>query len=102
MDNYLYTFVPMEERLKQFSHNHSVNQLSIYGAVSDLCGEYSSCQTGRLVVAEESDPQFAPADLLVTTPTPSIEIPAQEHLLQKHEERVEKLPEPDRLIKDLY
>ena len=64
----------------------SVNQLSIYGAVSDLCEEYSSCRTrtGRLVVAEQSDPLFAPADLLTMTPTPSIEIPAQENLLQKH------------------
>ena len=79
----------------------SVNQLSIYGAVSDLCEEYSSCRTrtGRLVVAEQSDPHFAPADLLIMTPTPSIEILAQEDLLQKHKERVEKLPQPDRLIK---
>ena len=50
-------------------------------------------------MAEQSDPLFAPADLLVTTFTPSIEIPAQENLLQKHKERVEKLPQPDRLIK---
>ena len=79
----------------------SVNQLSIYGAVSDLCEEYSSCQTrtGRLVLAEQSDPLFVPADLLITTPTPSIEISAQENLLQKRKERVEKLPQPDRLIK---
>ena len=47
----------------------SVNQLSIYGEVSDLCGEYSSCRTrtGRLVVAEQSDPLFASADLLIMT-----------------------------------
>ena len=79
----------------------SVSQLSIYGAVSDMCEEYSSCQTRtrRPVLAEQSDPLFAPADLLVTTPTHSIEIPAQENLLQKHKERVEKLPQPDRLIK---
>ena len=79
----------------------SVNQLSTYGAVSDLCEEYSNCRTrtGRPVVADQSDPHFAPADLLVTTPTPSIEIPAQENLLQKHKERVERLPQPDRLIK---
>ena len=64
----------------------SVNQLSIYGAVWDLCEEYSSRQTrtGRLVVAEQPDPLFAPVDLLIMTP--SIE-------------RVEKLPQPDRLIK---
>ena len=87
-------------RLKLFFRTIiSVNQLSTHGAVSDLCEEYSSCQAGRPAVAEQSDPHFAPADLLVTTPTPSIEIPAQENLLQKHQERVEKLPQPDRLIK---
>ena len=79
----------------------SVNQLSIHGAVSDLCEEYSSCQnsTGRLVVAEQSDPHFAPAHLLIMTPTLSIEILAQENPLQNCKERVEKLPQPDRLIK---
>ena len=58
----------------------SVNQLSICGGVSDLCEEYSTCQTrtGRLVLAEQSDPLFAQADLSITTPTASIEIPAQE------------------------
>ena len=51
----------------------SVNQLSIYGAVSDLCEEYSGCRTrtGRLVVAGQSDPLFEPARLLLTTPTPT-------------------------------
>ena len=79
----------------------SVNQLSIYGAVSDLCEEYSVCQTStrRPVEAEQCDPFFAPADFVIMTPTPSIEIPAQENLLQKHKERVEKLPQPDQLIK---
>ena len=72
----------------------SVTQLSINGAVSDLCEEYSACQarTVRLVVAEQSDTLFALADLLIMTPTPSIEIPAQGNFLQKHKERIEKLP----------
>ena len=36
----------------------SVNQLNIYGAVSDLCDEYRACQarTGRPVLAGQSDP----------------------------------------------
>ena len=59
-------------------------------------------RTERPVLAEQSDPLFAPADLLIMTPTPSIEIPAQEILLQKYKERVEKLPQPDQLIKILY
>ena len=41
----------------------SVNQLSIYGAVSDLCEEYKSChvRTGRLVLVGQSDPLFVPS-----------------------------------------
>ena len=41
----------------------SVNQLSIYGAVSDLCDEYRICQarTGRPVLAGQSDPLLEPA-----------------------------------------
>ena len=56
----------------------SVNQLSIYGAVSDLCDEYRACQarTGRPVLARQSDPLFKQASLLMTTPTPSTEVPA--------------------------
>ena len=50
-------------------------------------------------MAEQSDPLFAPADLLIMTPTPSIEVPAQENLLQKHKERVERLSQQDRVSK---
>ena len=50
-------------------------------------------------MAEQSDPSFAPADFLIMTPTSSVEIPAQENLLQKHKERVERLSQPDQLIK---
>ena len=79
----------------------SVNQLSIYGAVSDLCEEYGSCRTrtGRLVVADQSDPLFAQAYLLVTTPSLSIETLAQENLVQKYQERVERLSQQNRVIK---
>ena len=56
-------------------------------------------QERRPVLAEQSDPFFAPVDSLIMTPTLSIEMPAQENLLQMHKERVEKLPQPDQLIK---
>ena len=72
----------------------SANQLSIYGTASDLCEKYSICQTrtGRPVLTVQSDPLPEPARLLITTPAPSIEILAQEKLLQKHKKRVENLP----------
>ena len=58
----------------------SVNQLSIYGAVSDLCNENRACQarTEGPVLAGQSDPLFEPASLLMTTPTPSTQAPAQD------------------------
>ena len=48
----------------------SVNQLSIFGAVSDVCEEHGTCQTrtGRPVLAGQSDPLFEPTILLITTP----------------------------------
>ena len=79
----------------------SVNQLSIYGAVSDLCEEYKACQvrTGRLVFAGHSDPLFEPESLLTKTPTPSTDDPVQEDPLQKYQERVERLSQQNRVIK---
>ena len=51
----------------------SVNQLTIYGAVSDLCEEYKGChvRTGRLVLAGKSDSLFVPTSSSMKTPTPS-------------------------------
>ena len=80
----------------------SVNQLSIFGAVSDLRDEYSAChvRTERPVLAGQSDPLFEPARLLITTPTPSTEVLAQDFfLLQKSKERVERLSQQDRVAK---
>ena len=89
------------ERLKLFFRTLiSVNQLSIYGADSDLCEEYKSChvRTRRLVLAGQSHPLFVPASLLVTTPTPLTEVPAQGDLLPKYQERVERLSQQNRVF----
>ena len=79
----------------------SVNELSIYGAVSDLCEEYRAChvRTERPVLAGQSDPLFVPTSLLMKTPAPSTDDPAQEDLLQKYQERVERLSYQNRVIK---
>ena len=57
----------------------SVNQLSIYGAVLDLCEEFKTCQarTGRRVLAGQCIPLSEPASLLVKRPTLSTDDPAQ-------------------------
>ena len=79
----------------------SVNQLSIYGAVAEMCEEYRACQarTVRAVLVGQFDPLFAPANVLIMTPRPTIEIVAQDNLLQKYQERVERLSQQNRVIK---
>ena len=79
----------------------SVNQPSISGAVSDVCEEYKACsvRTGRLVLAGQFDPLFVPTSSLMKTPTPSTDDPAQEDLLLKYQERVERLSQQNRVIK---
>ena len=71
----------------------SVNQLSIYGAVSDMCEECNTChdRKGRPVVAGQSNPLFVPS--VMNDP------PQEEDLLQRYQERIEKLPQQDRVIK---
>ena len=76
----------------------SVNQLSIYGAVSDLCDKYRICQarTERPVVAGQSDPLFVPSvmkTLLTDNPV------QEDDLLQRYQERVDKLSQQNRVIK---
>ena len=88
------------DTIETFFRTISDNQLSIYGAVSDLFEEYSSCQarTVRLVLAGQSDPLFETARFLMTTPTFLTEVPAQENLLRKYKERVGRLSQQNRVI----
>ena len=78
----------------------SVIQLSVYGAVSEMCEEYDSChgRTGRHVLVGHSDPLFVPTSVMKTH-TPLTDDPAQEDLLQKYQERIENLSQQDRVIK---
>ena len=59
-----------------------------------MSNKHRETRAGRTI-----QPLFATANLMMTTPTPSIEILAQENLLQKHKERVENRPPSDQLIK---
>ena len=99
MGNYQDTSVPMETIETVFRAIISVNQLSINGAVSDLCEEYRACQarTERPVLAGQTDPLFVPS--VMKTHTPLTDDPAQEEdLLQKYKERVERISQQNRVI----
>ena len=85
VENCQYTSVPMERRLKLFfAQLFLFNQLSIYGAVADMCEECDSChdRTRRPVVEGQSNPLFVPS--VMKTHIPLTDDPAQEEdLLQR-------------------
>ena len=68
----------------------SVNQLSLNGAVSDLCEEYESYHAERPVV---------PSVIKTNVPLNNDDPAHQELLLQRYGERNEKLSQQDRLSK---
>ena len=98
--NCQYTITPARERLKLFSTIIFVNQLSLWGAVPEMCEECESCpdRTGRPVVERQSNSLFVPN--LMKTNMPLTDDPAQEvDLLQRYRERIEKLSQQDKLSK---
>ena len=78
----------------------SGNQLSIYGAVADMCEECDSChdRTRRPVVEGQSNPLFVSS--VMKTHIPLTDDPAQpENLLQRCEERIKMLSQQNRVNK---
>ena len=80
----------------------SVNQLSLYGAVSDWCGElaqqiseHSSSSTARPVAEmnDESESRISPSVVSILTNPPSMYVPVQGDFLRSHNKRFENLPE---------
>ena len=66
-----------------------------------MCEGCKAChvRTGRLVLAGQSDSLFVPTSMLMKTLTLSTVDSAQEDLLQKCQERVERLSQQNRVIK---
>ena len=78
----------------------SANQLSICGAVSNLCEECKTfhVRTGRLVLAGQSDPLFVPS-VMKTHALLNDDLAQEEDLLQRYQERVERFSRQDSVIK---
>ena len=76
----------------------SANQLSLYGAVAEICEEYESLheRTGRPVVMGQS---IVLSAIKTEVPLDSDDPANQNFLLQQYEERIEKLSQQDKLSK---
>ena len=75
----------------------SVNQLSMCGAVADMCEECDTCRdrTGRPVVAGQSNPLFVPSVMKKHKSLTDGPAQQEEDLLQRYKGRIEKLSQKD-------
>ena len=80
----------------------SINQLSLYGAVAEMCEEYESYHdgTGRPVVGGWSSSSFVQSVIKTNVPLNDDDLAHKEFLLQRYGERIEKLSQQDRLRKN--
>ena len=62
----------------------SVNQLSLYGAVAEMCEEYESYHAGRPVVGEQSSSSFVPNVIKTNVPLNNDDPAHKELLLQRY------------------
>ena len=79
----------------------SANQLSLYGAVAEMCEEYESLheRTGRLVVMGHSSSSIVLSAIKTEVSLESDDPAYQNFLLQQYGERIEKLSQQDKLSK---
>ena len=74
-----------------------VNQLSLYGAVAEMCEEYETLhdRTGQPVVMEQSS--SVPSVIKTEVPLDCDDLAHKDLLLQQYGERIEKLSQQDKL-----
>ena len=77
----------------------SVNQLSLYGAVAEMCEEYETFhdRTGQPVVGGQSSSSFVPSVIKTEVPLDCDDLARKGLLLQWYQERIEKLSQQDRV-----
>ena len=73
----------------------SVNQLSVYGAVADLCGELAgdSRGTGKPAANEDLKSMLIPTEFPTAKPVSQADAEVQGNLLREYEQKFAELPE---------
>ena len=75
----------------------SVNQLSLHGAVAEMCEEYETSHAGRPVVGGQSSSSFVPSVINTNVLLNNDDRAHKDLLLQRYGERIEKLSEQDQI-----
>ena len=101
-ENCRYTFAADQETIETvFRIFVSANQLSLHGAVAEICEEYEPFheRTGRPVVMGQSSSSLVLSAIKTEVLLDSDDSGNQNFLLQQYEERIEKLSQQDKLSK---
>ena len=79
----------------------SVNQLSLFGAVAEMCEEYETFhdRTEQPVVGGQSSSSFVPSVIKTEVPLDCDDLARKDLVLQQVGERIEKLSQQDKLSK---
>ena len=101
VENCRSTIVPTGHEYICFRGITSVNQLSLYGAVAEMCEEYESFhdRTGKPVVGGQSSSSFVPRVIKTNVLLNNDDHALKDLLLQRYGERIEKLSQQDILSK---
>ena len=81
----------------------SVNQLSIYGAVADLCKELArdSSKAGKPAANENMEPTLTPTEFLVADPISQTDADVQRKLSREYEQKFAELSEQQKIDQTL-
>ena len=79
----------------------SINQLSLYGAVAEMCEEYETLhdRTGQPVVGGQSSSSLVLSVIKTEVPSDCDDLAHKDLLLQQYGERIEKPSQQDKLSK---
>ena len=82
----------------------SLDQLSLYGAVAEMCEECGTLhdRTWQPVVGGQSSSSLVPSVIKTEVPLDCDDLAHKDLLLQQYGERIEKLSQQDKLSKILY
>ena len=101
MENCRYDAADLETIATIFRIIVPANQLSLYGAVAEMCEEYETLRdrSGQPVVRGESSSSFVLSVIKTETPLDCDDLANKNLLLQQYGERIEKLSQQDKLSK---
>ena len=102
MENCRYTMQPIWKRLRLFFRIIvSANQLSLYGAVAELCEDYETLRdrSGQPVVKGESSSLLTLSVMKTEMLLDCDDLANKDFLLQQYGERIEKLSQQDKVSK---